>query len=1331
MKKIKKRTKKTFPILLAFILLFSYSVPVFSIVENGDNEHDEENIDQLEDTNSEEKNEESEKMSDEDVKMETMVVVEHMCNATGSFKNPYSKTPRDISSIVHPQRGFPGPAVNVGPLWPEADWGDIISPFEYDGDGYSQNWPEGKAIWENDCKIPDNDVIDDQKISPILECVEEVNESYRAHFSYETHNNVDVTVPIGESNKFTGGGTSDYDQGQPTVFEYPAPDYPSADRMGRTGFYPDNLFSVDFDGSDLVWTLTAPDGGTRTATASDDPRARCPVDDPEPEASITVCKMIVDDEGMVKTDNEDLPEGDFEIKLSTSKDFTDPEIVEFSATDFSPNTTIFGDEENGECKTINWELGDLYYSEEHIEGDYWLEPLYNDEFETTVESLDYFYEYSPELFENDEDEDRNKDADGHIVLSESRPHRRLVVLNTYEEPEPMVNLHAYKVMCESETDFPEWVKDANYPSMLTEELIMDYVEDSEGACWFEPGWEFEWAEKTVSDPGGDHIGYGGDDWNTFGPTNENGIAIKQFDFEGAISIREVLQEGYLSFSDDDGGDYSKSAELICHTDGYNYDNYEWLENTVFGEDYYCAAFNVSEEEELVCDPGIILPEEGADICKGEALNLEAKDIEASEGDVQWAVRYDTCEKGEGAVAGNVDEYDDPFDWTDGIFIAELGTSGWYEGEYCFVFNPDDGERYTRRFNIDDCDPVCDPEVNLIENGSFEEPVVGDNDGDWQLYESISGWTLVEGDYIELQRYVFESADGDQHLELDSDGDDPASAIEQEVSTIPGQYYELTFAWSPRPDEDATDSKAVLTAESNGGTILTDTIETGYGDIHWQYKTYGFTADDSKTTIRFSHDGPVNTYGGLIDDVQLHCAEEPDPDMDTATIRAHKVICENGMPNWVKNRDYPSVEEPLTEKEIIAYVSETDGCEFTEEEWSFEWGYDGEVEREDGDHIGRADGESWQEFHRQAIGTTPALATVNLEDGDKVWVREILQGGYLPFSDQSGDEGVSESAEFICHTDGYNYDNYEYVDEMNPGMEYICVAFNSYEERIENGGDNGNNTGDNDLPLTPPISRRGSSRAGVLSSTTEEEPVEEEKTEEEEDKKTDEQETIAGEELDIVFPEEPSEKVCGIYLNDFLRYGDENNPEEVKKLQIFLNEHMGEDLWVDGYFGIETFEAVERFQLEYKEEILSPWVEAGIHSSEDIPTGYVFETTRRWINMIMCPELGLKMPDLSTYYSEPEIRDEEDIIDWSDFFVDPDDSDEADKDSAEDDPVGEDEKEDEDTDPLASLPATVDGGFSGSIPFIVMSFGLFGLLLYFGYRGFVLAKEKRVFKVFKR
>jgi hypothetical protein len=104
--------------------------------------------------------------------------------------------------------------------------------------------------------------------------------------------------------------------------------------------------------------------------------------------------------------------------------------------------------------------------------------------------------------------------------------------------------------------------------------------------------------------------------------------------------------------------------------------------------------------------------------------------------------------------------------------------------------------------------------------------------------------------------------------------------------------------------------------------------------------------------------------------------------------------------------------------------------------------------------------------------------------------------------------------------------------------------------------------------------------------------------------------------------------CGIYLNEYIKLGQKNNPEEVSKLQSFLNEWMGANLPVSGIYGQDTFKALESFQLKYSEEILKPWIEVGLHTSLGIPTGYVYRTTQRMINNLMCPELELPLPNLS-------------------------------------------------------------------------------------------------------
>ncbi len=104
--------------------------------------------------------------------------------------------------------------------------------------------------------------------------------------------------------------------------------------------------------------------------------------------------------------------------------------------------------------------------------------------------------------------------------------------------------------------------------------------------------------------------------------------------------------------------------------------------------------------------------------------------------------------------------------------------------------------------------------------------------------------------------------------------------------------------------------------------------------------------------------------------------------------------------------------------------------------------------------------------------------------------------------------------------------------------------------------------------------------------------------------------------------------CGRYLLSYIKYGANNDPEEVKKLQSFLNEYFGLSLELSGIYNQETYQAVERFQLLLKDEILSPWAEVNCLPSEDIATGYVYRTTQRAINNIMCPSLGLFIPNVS-------------------------------------------------------------------------------------------------------
>jgi len=120
-------------------------------------------------------------------------------------------------------------------------------------------------------------------------------------------------------------------------------------------------------------------------------------------------------------------------------------------------------------------------------------------------------------------------------------------------------------------------------------------------------------------------------------------------------------------------------------------------------------------------------------------------------------------------------------------------------------------------------------------------------------------------------------------------------------------------------------------------------------------------------------------------------------------------------------------------------------------------------------------------------------------------------------------------------------------------------------------------------------------------------------------------------------EEPAEEegevlgdtACGIYLTEYIHLEKENNTDEVLKLQLFLNDYMNLELDVSGVYDIVTYNAVKDFQVKESKEILEPW---GLTE----PTGYVYKTTKRRINMIKCPDLNLPMP--SPLIADSNVKD---------------------------------------------------------------------------------------------
>jgi len=114
------------------------------------------------------------------------------------------------------------------------------------------------------------------------------------------------------------------------------------------------------------------------------------------------------------------------------------------------------------------------------------------------------------------------------------------------------------------------------------------------------------------------------------------------------------------------------------------------------------------------------------------------------------------------------------------------------------------------------------------------------------------------------------------------------------------------------------------------------------------------------------------------------------------------------------------------------------------------------------------------------------------------------------------------------------------------------------------------------------------------------------------------------------PYTPSE--CTPYLTTFIRLGAPNDADEVKKLQVFLNEYEGELLVADGIYKEVDVAAVKRFQQKYN-DVLAFW-------NITQPTGYVYITTQKAINKIYCEKTKqLMCPYFTAYLQLGDISDE--------------------------------------------------------------------------------------------
>ncbi|MBA4026559.1 MAG: hypothetical protein C0482_29815, partial [Gordonia sp.] len=197
--------------------------------------------------------------------------------------------------------------------------------------------------------------------------------------------------------------------------------------------------------------------------------------------------------------------------------------------------------------------------------------------------------------------------------------------------------------------------------------------------------------------------------------------------------------------------------------------------------------------------------------------------------------------------------------------------------------------------ITECHDEQGNDINLLVNGSFEDiGGKGDEDGgkldrgdnNWGVFSQIPGWKsgnatdpTQAGLEVQADGAVpqIDAKDGEHYVELDSDALNPAdskpgstnASIYQDVDTVEGNNYVLSFSYSPRVGDPATDGIEVWFDGVKVATI--DSGKVG----EWTEYTFVVEAGEDpadstpdSSRLEFKAVGTSDSLGGFIDDVSL-------------------------------------------------------------------------------------------------------------------------------------------------------------------------------------------------------------------------------------------------------------------------------------------------------------------------------------------------------------------------------------------------------------------------------------------------------------------------------
>lgn len=198
-----------------------------------------------------------------------------------------------------------------------------------------------------------------------------------------------------------------------------------------------------------------------------------------------------------------------------------------------------------------------------------------------------------------------------------------------------------------------------------------------------------------------------------------------------------------------------------------------------------------------------------------------------------------------------------------------------------------------------------------------------------------------------------------------------------------------------------------------------------------YTTTVSCIDESEEEVASSQDGSIRVTPTAGDNIICTFTNTRKP----ATLIATKIVCDNevDLPNW--GTGGPNV----TATTAANFLESRPNCRL-EPDWNFQWLYTDATNP--GDNTGESVLPAWHTFGPTGSDGTASTEVGELNDSSYLWMREVWNSDYLPFSYSANQDNSDDvSAELYCNTDVLNYDNWDRVDGVQYGGTYYCIAFN--------------------------------------------------------------------------------------------------------------------------------------------------------------------------------------------------------------------------------------------------------------------------------------------------